>query len=133
MRRLALRRGADERFQPAAIRNVDAGRKQVGEALRDFDVLEYADGRLGRDLDHDVDVAVRASVAAHPRTEQRGVRDAARAQSGLVGAKRVDDRLSVHGAILTRKEPAQQKRGACGSILNPFDALPPLPDAAPSR
>jgi hypothetical protein len=46
-------------------------------------------------------MSLSARLSPRARTEQRGVRDVPRAPGGLVGAKRGDDGLAVHGGVLT--------------------------------
>ena len=65
---ISLSAGPNECLKAAAIRYIHAVGEQVGNILGDADILEHADRRVGLDLDHDVDVAGRAS--ASPRATE---------------------------------------------------------------
>src|SRR5579864_2951122 len=100
--RLSLGGRPNERFQLSSVRDIDAAGKKIAEILGDRNIFEKADRRIWRDLDHDVDVAVRTLVAARSRPEQRGVRHAARAQGGFVLFQSRQNGLPVHcGAYST--------------------------------
>src|SRR5208282_2831792 len=90
-------------FQMAAVCDVDPAREQVAKILRNGDIFPKSNRRVRSDLDQNVDVAVRPIVAASTRAEQRGVRDAPRAQSRLVLPQSGDDCLPIHDLNVTTK------------------------------
>ena len=57
-------------------------------------------GPSGRDLDHDIDIAIWPGVAARAGAEKGGMRNALRLESGFVSLERRDDVLSVHARTL---------------------------------
>ena len=83
---VSLGAGTHERLQLVAIRHVNPIGKQVGEVLRNFHILEQADGRLRLKLDQDVDIAARLGLGTSDGAEQRRVQNATTAQLRLVGA-----------------------------------------------
>jgi hypothetical protein len=83
-------------FQVTMVDDVDRAREQVLKVLGDIDVFPQSDRRLRRNIDQNVNVAVGAMIVARMRAEQRRVRDATRAQRGLVLAQFGDDFLAVH-------------------------------------
>src|SRR5262249_320692 len=82
--RIAFDMWTDKAFQTVAVRNVNAYRKQLLDVLHDSDVLKQIHRGVGRDLDHDVDVAVGAGLLARSGTEQGGMAHALRLQGSFV-------------------------------------------------
>src|ERR1700722_9340430 len=117
--RVTLRAGTNLRLQVGTVGDIDPGRKQILKIVFDADILEQVDIRLGCDLDHDVDVAVRALVATRVRSEQGRMRDAALTQGALVFPQPVDDLLPVHGASLSTKPHGNQRLGAALTCPQP--------------
>src|ERR1700693_6236185 len=77
--RVAVGMGPNIGLHALAAHHVNAKRKQVLDAMLDADIPEQINVRIGRNIDHDVDVAVGTVFASRARTEQGRVRDAARA------------------------------------------------------
>src|SRR5580704_7297573 len=71
--------------------------KEPGDVILQPRVIENGDVRRGVEVDHDVDIAARAIVAARPRAEQRSVTDAPRPQRGFVFLEPSEDFRAVHG------------------------------------
>src|ERR1700722_7386929 len=82
--RICRHGGTNVGFQRLAVDDIDRTGKKTGDVILQANIgIDVLDG-LRRDVDHDVDVAVRAIVATRPRAEQGGMRDATLAQRALV-------------------------------------------------
>src|SRR6266403_2451581 len=100
--RIALRDGADKRFQCVACDHIDRLAKEFGDIVLKPNIGVDVPNGLGIDIDHEIDIAVWTIVAAHPRTEQGGMGHAALTQGAFVLPKSVENLLSVHGSNLAR-------------------------------
>ena len=72
--------------------------------MGDGDVLEEINRRVGRDLDHDVNVAVGRIVSTSPAAEQCSVGYTARPEGGLVLLQRGDDIFPFNVYIIAETE-----------------------------
>jgi hypothetical protein len=64
--RVRCRRGTDIGFQSLAAHDIHGGVKELRDIVFQSHIVEHANMRLGIDLDHDVNIAVGAVVAARP-------------------------------------------------------------------
>lgn len=96
MNGISFRCGADIWLQELAINDID----WTGEELRDEifkpDVRINVSHSSRRDLNHNVDIAVRPCIAARVGSKERGMCDAPSPQSGLVLAEDGDDLVASH-------------------------------------
>src|SRR5260370_40315904 len=83
-------------FQSGTVRNIDAHGEQVLDAVNNADILKHIHPNVRRNLNHDIDVAVGAGVAARARTEQGSMTYPERLQSGFVLAQLGKDVLFFH-------------------------------------
>src|SRR5579862_5651801 len=88
-------------FQSLAVHDINGLVEQGRNIFLKPYVTPDPDMRLGIDLNHNIDVAVRPVVAACARAEQRGMTDAPRAQSRFVFPQPGKDFLTVHLFMIT--------------------------------
>src|SRR5437588_3277617 len=86
----------DIMFQSGAIDDIHRPLEEAGYIFFDACIVPEVWICLRIELHHDVDVAIRAIVAARGRAEQRGVRDAARPQCGLALLQSGKDLVAAH-------------------------------------
>src|SRR5271163_162611 len=116
---IGRRGGTDIGFQAVAAYDVNGAVEQAGNVLLQAHIVVNRDAGVGINLNHDVGVAVGAVVAARARTEQRGMRHTARAQSALVLPQPLKDFLPVHDELYTTNWPCRDREN-CLSFC-PYD------------
>jgi len=71
--RIALGGWPDMGLLSGEIGNIDRQRKQIFDGANDANILKNVHGKIRRDFNHYIDVAVGAIIAPCPRTEQGGM------------------------------------------------------------
>ena len=102
IKRVALDTRPDERFQAAAIGDVDADREQIREVLCDPNIFEKADRGLRVELDQNIDVAGALALATRDGAKQRRVANPAPVQFRLVSPQRGDDLFPINAGVRPR-------------------------------
>src|SRR4051812_2877613 len=92
--------GRTRGLRPARLATLARPGKVLDE-LSDLHVAADVEGRLRRNLDQDVDAALRPILAARDRTEQGGMSHALRPQCGLSLLQRSEYGTPVHRPTLS--------------------------------
>src|ERR1700738_4702448 len=124
--------GPDQRLEAFAVGDIDASAKHIFEVMDDADILKQANARFGRDLDHDIDIAPRAIVAAVDGTEKRGVGDPLRPQLRLTIPQLPYDLIALHGVMIAQRPPTLQPIGGYSPRLTPQPPSTAPPPQSPS-
>src|SRR5215467_13482181 len=82
---------AYQRFQSPPIGDIYSARKDVGQILRDLDIVVKIDPCVGLDLDQDINVAAGFLLAARDRAEHGRVLHPATAQFRLARVQHGND------------------------------------------
>jgi len=101
--RIALSERPNIGLLGSEIGHINGQRKQVFDGVNHANILKDVHGKIGRDFNHYINVAVRAIIAPRSRAEQRGVTYPALAQSAFVLLEPIKNSLSIHGQTYTTK------------------------------
>jgi hypothetical protein len=93
---------------------IDLSTESVGELLLDLDELEQADGRLGREVDQDVDVAVVPGRAVDVRAEKGDALDLGAVRTIFDGAPQACCKFFFHHDFSVDKRREFVKPNRCG-------------------
>src|SRR5260370_1300606 len=94
--RVLRQRFAETRLQRVAVDHVYGLLEKAGDVILKTDVIEHGHPGLGIELHQNVDIAVRAVVAARDRAEQRSVPDPPGGQAALISTQGIESILGVH-------------------------------------
>src|ERR1700686_4830309 len=119
--RISGRGGADIGFEAVAVYHVDGAVKQARDVILQACIVEHGDMRLRIDFDHDVDIAVRSTVAARDRAERGRPAHAARAEIGFGSPQGFKGFGTVHKSKYSTNSGGGGGRrdggGRCGGLL----------------
>jgi hypothetical protein len=95
--------GSETRLQTFAADYIDRMVEHVGDKIFHAGIIDNRHDDRGIEIDQDVDIAVRAVIAARDGTEQRGVGDALRSQVCLALFQFFYDLVACHELHYTAK------------------------------
>ena len=114
------RRHAQMGLQSIAIDHINRPIEQAGNVVFQPDIIEESDMSLGINIDDDVEITIRPTIAARNRAENGGVTDSARAQSVLVASQDGNGVRGVHAENISQDISCGE---ACGPT-NPENRRP---------
>src|SRR5215831_5448977 len=98
--------------------HIDWPLEQACNKLLQANVIVDGPFGAGLEFDQNVEVAVRAVVAARNRAEHGRVRDAASAQGAFMSAKCGDSVLNVHSQNIAQGDPAGNLMASSGATMS---------------